>query len=56
MKQLDEWWKRPDFSARKTFDLVLAITLEQNGVKAFHTRNAKDLDTLGLFEVVDSLA
>jgi toxin-antitoxin system PIN domain toxin len=56
MTQLGACWKMADFRARSTFDLVLAITLAQNGVETFHTRNTSDFDDLGLFGVVNPLA
>lgn len=37
------------------FDVVLAVTLYNHGVKTFYTRNVKDFISLGLFEVVDPL-
>ena len=36
-----------------TFDVVLAATLRDNGVEAFYTRNSRDFDGLGWFEVID---
>ncbi len=44
------------FPARQVFDLVLAITLKKQGVKRFFTRNVKDFDSFGFFEVVDPVA
>jgi uncharacterized protein len=46
----------PRFPARRTFDLVLAVTLRRNGVKAFYTRNPRDFAGLGWFSVTDPLA
>ena len=53
MGQLEGLWKADSFPARRSFDLVLAITLKNNGVREFHTRNIRDFDGLGLFTVVD---
>ncbi len=47
MGQLDGFWKEASFPPRRTFDLVLALTLKTSGVKEFHTRNTKDFDDLG---------
>jgi len=44
------------FPARRTFDLVLAVTLHRNGVETFYTRNPTDFDGFGWFRVVDVLA
>jgi hypothetical protein len=46
----------PSFSARRTFDLVLAVTLRRNGVETLYTRNASDFAAFGWFTVVDPLA
>jgi toxin-antitoxin system PIN domain toxin len=46
----------PSFTARRTFDLVLAVTLRRNGVDTFHTRNAADFEAFGWFTVIDPLA
>jgi len=37
------------------FDAVLAATLHANGVTRFYTRNTKDFQAFGLFEVVDPI-
>ena len=42
-----------EFSASRTFDLVLAVTPRRNGVKTFYTRNVKDFADLGWFTVID---
>jgi toxin-antitoxin system PIN domain toxin len=47
---------RPGFSAARTFDLVLAVTLKAAGVRRFYTRNVRDFRPFGFFEVVDPLA
>jgi predicted nucleic acid-binding protein len=46
----------PSFPARRTFDLVLAVTLRRNGVDTFYTRNPADFDAFGWFTVIDPLA
>jgi hypothetical protein len=46
----------PRFPARRTFDLVLAVTLRRNGVKTFYTRNPRDFSGFGWFSVADPLA
>jgi predicted nucleic acid-binding protein len=44
------------FPARRTFDLVLAVTLRRNGVSAFYTRNPADFSGFDWFRVVDPIA
>jgi toxin-antitoxin system PIN domain toxin len=39
------------FKPSRTFDLVLATTLQAHGVKVFYTRNTADFAPFGLFEV-----
>lgn len=46
----------PLFPARRTFDLVLAVTLHRNGVDTFYTRNLADFEGYGWFKVIDPLA
>jgi predicted nucleic acid-binding protein len=46
----------PSFPARRTFDLVLSVTLRRNGVDTLYTRNASDFAAFGWFTVVDPLA
>ncbi|MFA6504853.1 MAG: PIN domain-containing protein [Treponemataceae bacterium] len=55
MPRLTELWKLESFPARRSFDLVLAVTLRANGVKQFYTRNPKDFDDLGFFTVTNPL-
>ena len=55
MPRLHERWRDADFPARRSFDLVLALTLAANGVTEFYTRNSADFDSLGLFAVMDPL-
>lgn len=56
MDRMRALWRTPEFRARRTFDVVLALTLGVNGVSEFYTRNTKDFDGLGLFAVIDPLA
>jgi toxin-antitoxin system PIN domain toxin len=44
------------FPARRTFDLVLAVTLRRNGVDTFYTRNVADFESFGWFRVIDPLS
>ena len=44
-------WASDSFSARSTFDLVLAVTLCANGVDEFYTRNLPDFIPFGMFTV-----
>jgi toxin-antitoxin system PIN domain toxin len=53
--QLEGLWKEDSFPARRSFDLVLAITLKNNGVKQFYTRNTKDFEVFDFFAVVNPL-
>jgi predicted nucleic acid-binding protein len=55
MPRLADFWKRDTFPARRSFDLVLALTLRANGVKQLYTRNTKDFDDLGFFSVSNPL-
>jgi hypothetical protein len=48
-------WKEDSFPARRSFDLVLAITLKNNGVKQFYTRKTKDFVVFDFFAVVNPL-
>jgi toxin-antitoxin system PIN domain toxin len=43
------------FPARRTFDLVLAVTLHRNGVDAFYTRNVSDFKGFSWFKVIDPI-
>lgn len=51
MGRISRYWNDPSFSPRNTFDLVLAITLAENGVRHFYTRNLGDFETFGVFDV-----
>ena len=44
------------FPASRTFDVVLAITLRDNEVDTFYTRNSRDFQELGWFELIDPIA
>jgi toxin-antitoxin system PIN domain toxin len=44
------------FPARRTFDLVLAVTLRRSGVDTFYTRNPGDFEGFGWFRVIDPLS
>ena len=55
MQSLSSQWRRTEFAARNTFDLVLAVTLHRNGVTEFYTRNETDFSSLNLFRVVDPI-
>ena len=44
------------FPARRTFDLVLAVSLHRNGVSTFFTRNPADFTGFDWLRVVDPLA
>ncbi len=50
-----EWLKRPGFPHTRVFDLVLAVTLRANGVESFYTRNVRDFEPFGFFEVIDPI-
>jgi predicted nucleic acid-binding protein len=55
MKQLETVWNVNSFSASKSFDLILAITLKNFGVKTFYTRNTKDFEKLKFFNLVNPI-
>ena len=52
-QEIRHWLGNPEFPARRVFDLVLAVTLRDHGVKIFFTRNVKDFEPFGFFEVVN---
>ncbi|MCA1754286.1 MAG: PIN domain-containing protein [Spirochaeta sp.] len=56
MKQLQAHWAHEQFPARRSFDLILAVTLKAHGVNVLYTRNTKDFADLGYFAVIDPLA
>ncbi len=45
----------PEFPRRRTYDLVLAVTLRRNGVTEFYTRNVMDFRTAGFTAVVNPI-
>jgi predicted nucleic acid-binding protein len=55
MDRLQARWQKAAFPARRTFDLVLALTLQANGVTDFFTRNTKDFNDFEFFTVTDPL-
>jgi predicted nucleic acid-binding protein len=55
MDQFKPLWQRESFPVRRTFDLILALTLKAQGVDEFFTRNTKDFDDLGFFAVRNPL-
>jgi toxin-antitoxin system PIN domain toxin len=55
MEQLKPFWQRDSFPARRTFDLVLALTLKAQGVAEFFTRNTKDFADLDFFTITDPI-
>lgn len=55
MPRLSAVWRRSAFSARSTFDAVLAVTLKAHGVRTLYTRNSRDFRTMDLFEVSDPI-
>jgi len=56
MDDLAEHLRSDGLAPRRTFDLVLAITLKRHGVATLYTRNAADFFALGWFSAVDPLA
>lgn len=56
MDRLQSRWQKEAFPARRTFDLVLALTLQANGVTEFFTRNTRDFEDLGFLGLTDPLA
>ncbi len=55
MNELKSRWEEDNFTARKSFDAVLAVTLKKHGVKDFYTRNNKDFDNFDFFTVINPL-
>ncbi|NBC29149.1 MAG: PIN domain-containing protein [Spirochaetes bacterium] len=55
MDDLRSLWNRDSFSGRNTFDAVLAVTLKRHGVTKLFTRNKKDFDAFGFFQVEDPI-
>lgn len=46
----------PDRKGILVFDATVAVTLHAHGVKTFYTRNLKDFQVFGLFDVIDPTA
>lgn len=55
MSQLDAVWNSNSFPVSRSFDLILAVTLKNYGVKTLYTRNTKDFDKMKYFELVNPL-
>jgi predicted nucleic acid-binding protein len=55
MSELSEAWKEKDFPARRVFDLVLAVTLRENGVDELYTRNIADFTDRGFRRLINPL-
>lgn len=55
MKELNSIWNEKFFSAKKSFDAVLGVTLKAHGVKDFYTRNIKDFENFNFFSVINPL-
>ena len=53
MKDIYDIWDKDDFSARKCFDIRLALTLMNHGVTEFYTRNADIFKALDFFKVIN---
>jgi predicted nucleic acid-binding protein len=51
MSTVEAHWRTAEFSRKNTFDLILAATLEQNGVAVLYTRNTTDFENLRLIDV-----
>ena len=56
MPKLASRWTLDSFPVRRSFDLILAITLKEHGVDVLHTRNTKDFEGLNYFMVKNPLA
>jgi predicted nucleic acid-binding protein len=55
MEELKHIWEDDNFPARRSFDSILAVTLKAYEVNNFYTRNSKDFDKLGFFNVINPL-
>ena len=51
--EMSDWLARPEFPATRTFDLVLAVTLQAAGVTRFYTRNVEAFKAFSFFDVVN---
>ena len=54
-EKLKPLWAAESFPARRTFDLILALTLKTQGVTEFFTRNTRDFEGYGFFTVTNPL-
>jgi toxin-antitoxin system PIN domain toxin len=55
MTEIAEFLKSNEFPPRKTFDSVLAVTLNKHGVSTFYTRNKGDFEPFHWFKLIDPL-
>jgi predicted nucleic acid-binding protein len=55
MTEIVDRLKSEEFPPRRTFDIVLAITLKKHGVRTFYTRNVDDFEPLNWFTVINPL-
>lgn len=55
MTELSETWKENGFPVRRVFDLVLAVTLRNNGVDEFYTRNVAEFSDRGFRRLINPL-
>ena len=55
MDKLKPLWAAESFPARRTSDLILALTLKAQGVKEFFTRNTSDFEGYRFFTVTNPL-
>ena len=55
MGEVAEVLRSAEFAPRRTFDLVLAVTLKRHRVKTLYTGNTDDFQRLGWFTVVNPL-
>jgi len=51
-----KFMEHAEFPARRTFDVVLGVTLLRNGVDEFVTRNTKDFEEMGFRSLRNPLA
>lgn len=56
MTEIAGYLKSDAFPPRRTFDIVLAITLKKHGVGTFYTRNTRDFEAFHWFVLIDPLA
>ncbi len=55
MKSLKLQWEEKTFTARRSFDAILAVTIKAHGVTDFYTRNTKDFESYNFFNVINPL-